>query len=166
MPFKIFFKLFFLFIALGATIYSLVLLNTGHMNDFWTSLGMGANSKSLNWCSNRLESLSGTAANGPWTLKEENRQWVITKDNNTKILEYLDVEKWLAKYCIIDIEPYNNEAILDMTVTPIATAVFNDQSKAKLFRLGKENVFQINHFIFKSSEWEEAMKELQTLLKI
>lgn len=166
MHFRLFFKLFFLFLALGATIYSLTLLNTGHMNDFWTSLGIGQNTNSLNWCSNRLVSLSGATATGNWTLKEDNRQWVIENNNETKILEYLDVEKWLAKYCIIDIEPYKSEAILDMAVAPIATAIFNDGSKAKLFRLGQDNVFQINHSTFKSPEWEEAIKELQSLLKI
>lgn len=166
MRIRLFLKLFFLFIALSATIYSLALLNTGHMNDFWTSLGIGKKHNALNWCNNRLESLSGKTAEVAWTLKEDNRQWVIQKNAETKTLEYLDVEKWLARYCIVDIEIYKDSAILDMPVTLIAIAQFNDGTSAKIFRLGDNEIFQINHYTFKSSEWEQALKDLQSLLKI
>ncbi|MCC6138531.1 MAG: hypothetical protein IT287_07850 [Bdellovibrionaceae bacterium] len=158
-------KLVFLFVALSATIYSAILLNNGHMNDFWTSLGFSKNSQSLNWCTDRLLVLSGTKNNLNWTLKEQDRKWVIIKnETDTKQLDYLDIEKWLAKYCILDIVPSKDIAMLDMPVEHLATASFNDSSSVKIFKLG--NMYQINHVTFTSPELQKGLEELMDLLKI
>jgi hypothetical protein len=166
MSLRILSKVAFLLLALAATVYAVFQLNTGHMNDFWTSLGMGKNSQSLNWCNDRLVSLSGTHNTVEWTLKEHDAKWIIVKNNDTKTLEYLDIEKWLAKYCILDIKTEKNESFLDMAVTPIAFAEFNDKSTARIFTLGNNGLFQINTVIFTSPEFEQALVELRALLKL
>lgn len=164
---KVIIKVLFLALALTATIYSLTLLNTGHMDDFWTSLGIGKKNQSLNWCTNRLVTLSGNSESGPWVLKEENRQWLIVKNtSDVKILSYLDVEKWLAKYCLLTIDIYRDVSILDMAVNTIATANFNDGTSAKIYTLGHKEIYQINEVIFVSDEWTQALKELRNLLNI
>lgn len=160
-------KVVFLLLALTATIYAAVLLNTGHMNDFWTSLGLGKEAQSLNWCTDRLLTLSGQSGNISWTLKEENQKWLIVKnETDIKTLEYLDIEKWLAKYCILDIVVYKDLAILDMHVSPIAVASFNDSTSVKIFSLGDKGIYQINNVSFTSAEFEEGLAELKALLKI
>lgn len=166
MNLRILSKISFLLVALTATIYAVFQLNTGHMNDFWTSLGIGKNSQSLNWCNDRLISLSGTDNNVAWTMQEENGKWIVIKNgNDTKTLEYLDVEKWLAKYCILDIETHKGDA-LEMAVTPIAVATFNDKTTVRLFALGNQNVYQINTVIFTSEELQQALLDLKNLLKL
>lgn len=166
MNLRILSKVGFLLVALVATIYAVIQLNTGHMNDFWTSLGMGKNSQSLNWCNDRLVRLSGTQNNVTWELKEQDSQWVIIKNQDTKTLEYLDIEKWLAKYCILDIKTEKSESFLDMAVTPVALAEFNDKTTARIFTLGNKNLYQINTVIFTSSEFDQALLELKSLLKL
>ncbi len=160
-------KIAFLIVALSATVFAVVQLNTGHMNDFWTSLGIGTKTHSLNWCNNRLVALTGTKNNVEWTLKEHERQWVVTKNNaDAKTLEYLDVEKWLAQYCILDITVEKSKDPLSMTVQQVAHATFNDATTARVFKLGNENLFQINHVIFTSQELEKALEDLYRLLAI
>lgn len=166
MNLRLFSKISFLLLALAATLYAVIQLNTGHMNDFWTSLGIGKSTQSLNWCNDRLLSLSGTENNVSWTMQEENGKWVVIKNStDKKTLEYLDVEKWLAKYCILNIETHKEDA-LSLAVTPIATASFNDKTTARLFALGDKNVYQINTVIFTSDEFQQALADLKTLLKL
>lgn len=167
MNLRFFAKVFFLTMALGATIFAVVQLNTGHMNDFWTSLGIGKKTHSLNWCNDRLISLEGTKDSIAWTLTEEDRKWVIIKNTlDKKILEYLDIEKWLAKYCILDISTDHNIDALNMQVSQLAFAKFNDGTTARIFKLGDQNLFQINQVIFTSPELEEGLKELHRLLAL
>lgn len=166
MNLRILSKVGFLLLALVATLYAVIQLNTGHMNDFWTSLGMGKNSKSLNWCNDRLMALSGSHNDMEWTLKEQDGKWIITKNDDTKTLEYLDIEKWLAKYCILDIETVENASFLDMAVTQVAFAEFNDKTTARIFILGNKNLYQINTVVFTSKEFDQALVDLKTLLKL
>lgn len=167
MNIRVFSKIAFLLVALAATVFALIQLNTGHMNDFWTSLGIGKKTHSLNWCNNRLISLTGTSNNVVWTLKEQDRKWVIVKgESEMKTLEYLDIEKWLAKYCILDISVFKDNSIFDMVVHPIATATFNDGSSAKMFTLGDKGLYQIDHVVFTSPEFEKGLAELKDLLKL
>jgi hypothetical protein len=165
MKIKFIFKAFFLLLALTATLYSIYLLDTGHMGDFWTSLGIGNKGQSLIWCSSRVTQLED-AKNKGWMLEEKNQQWQITKLSDTKNLNYLDLEKWLAKYCTLEITIYNNPDILDMHLEPFAVARFNDGTSAKIYTLGDKNIFQINEVIFQSREFEQALQELKDLLKI
>lgn len=160
-------KIIFLLMALTATIFAVVQLNTGHMNDFWTSLGIGQKTHSLNWCNDRLVTLTGKSNDKDWTLKEQDRKWVIVfGETDVKNLEYLDIEKWLAKYCILDIAVFKDSSIFDMKVEPIATASFNDGSTAKMFKLGDNNLYQIDHVVFTSPEFEKGLAELKDLLKL
>lgn len=167
MNLRYFSKILFLLLALSATLFAVIQLNTGHMNDFWTSLGIGKSSHSLNWCNDRLVALEGSKNDTAWILKEDQRQWVVVKNQtDTKVLNYLDIEKWLAKYCILDIVAAENVDALEMKVTQLAFAKFNDGSTARVFKLGDGPLFQINQVIFASTELEEGLIELNNLLAL
>jgi len=166
MNFKVAFKVLTLLIALSATVYSMYLLNSSHTSDFMTSLGFGSQSQSLNWCSNRMTKMMGAVPELPWILEEKDQQWMFSGGGEPpKRMEYLDIEKWLAKYCILKIEIYRGDDMLDFKLQPFAFVTFNDGQVAKIYRLG-EDIFQINEVTFKSKEFEDAVKELKDLLKI
>jgi hypothetical protein len=159
MSFKMAFKIFTL-------LFAMYLLNTDHSTAFMVSLGLGEKSQTLNWCSNRMTKLESSEPGKAWILEEVHQKWQISIDSSEpKNVEYLDVEKWLAQYCMLNIHIYRNEKILDQHLMPFAKATFNDGSEAKIFRLG-DDVFQINEVIFKSHQMESAIRDLQNLLKI
>lgn len=164
MPFKFIFKSLTLVLALGMTIYCIYLLNQGHLTDFMGSLGMGEYSKTFNWCTNRvtkMESLSKTT----WTLEEKDKKWLVSTNGGEPLtLDYLAVEKWFAKYCLVRIQVYRNENLLDKHLEPFAKAQFNDGTLARIYTL-EGDVFQINEVIFKSPQMKEGLAELQRLLK-
>jgi len=166
MNWKMAFKIATLLIALTATVYSMYLLNTGHSTDFMVSLGLGQKTQSLNWCENRLTKLESAEPGKAWILQNVDRQWQISIDNGeAKTVQYLDVEKWLAKYCTLDIQLYNNEKVLDLHIEPFARATFNDGKDAKIYILG-DDIFQINEVIFRSHEFKTGLADLHSLLKI
>lgn len=164
MKLRIGLKLFTLLIAFSATLYAIFILKTGHMNDFWVSLGFNTSEQTLNWCSNRLiklESLTETK----WKLEENSQKWQISKDEESPLdVDYVEVEKWLAKYCFLKIIPFKDKNLLDMQFKPFAKASFNDGSKVLIYTFNGE-VFQINEVIFKSQEMVSALKDLKNLLK-
>lgn len=163
MSLKYIFKLTTLLAALSATVYAIYLLNTGHSSDFMTSLGFGSHGQTLNWCSNRVSKIE--AATGKWKLEEIDRKWTVSLDGaEPQRLDYLEIEKWFASYCILHIELYRSENILDQRLEPFATVHFNDGKTAKIFRLG-EDAYHINEVIFKSKEFNQALIDLQSLLK-
>ena len=135
------------------------------MNDFWASLGMGSPSQSLNWCQSRLLTLQDS--NNKWFLKDETQKWTLTKENQAQTtITYLDMEKWLAKYCTLNISLYRDPKLLDMHMQPFATALFNGGTHARIFIIGDDGVFQINEVIFTSPEFAQGLKDLKDLLKI
>lgn len=165
MTLKTIFKVTTLLVALGATIYCMYLLNTGHSTDFLASMGLGTKSQTLNWCSNRLTKMEGSNSQSPWLLEEREQKWMISLNGETpKAVEYLDIEKWLAKYCILNIRVLRGEAILDQHLAPFAQATFNDGTSAKIYLLGEKG-FQINEVIFASDEMKSAVTELKNILK-
>jgi hypothetical protein len=166
MNWKLALKVSTLLIALSVTLYSMYLLNTGHSTDFMVSLGLGEKSQSLNWCSNRMVKLESAEPGEAWILQEVDKKWQLSVDSaEPKNVEYLDVEKWMAKYCILDIQVYRNEKILDMHSTPFANATFNDGTQAHIFILD-EDLFQINEVTFRSYEFKNGIADLKALLKI
>lgn len=166
MNWKLALKVVTLLTALSATVYCIYLLNTGHSTDFMVSMGLGEKGQALNWCSNRLTKLESAEPGKAWILQETDKKWMISVDSSEpKALEYLDIEKWLAKSCTIKINIYNSEKILEMQSMPFAVASFNDGTQARIYILS-EDVFQINEVTFKSYEMKTAIAELKALLKI
>lgn len=161
--FKFIFKITTILGALAMTVYCIYLLNQGHLTDFLGSVG-SPYSETLNWCSNRIVKIE--AYNQTWTLEEKDKKWMITKGDQTpQTLEYLDVEKWLAKYCQVHIQIYRNSSLLDKPITPIAKAYFNDGKTALISVLG-ENTYQIADVSFKSIEMTEGLADLKKLLAL
>lgn len=133
--------------------------------DFLSSLGFSGDH--LNWCSSRLVRLENLGdSQTSWVLEEKDKQWLLTKNGNEPLrVNYLSVEKWLAKYCTLQIHLYKNPNLLDMHLIPFAKASFNDGTEAKIFFI-ENKIYQINEVIFTSEEMKQALKELRNLLKI
>lgn len=164
MNWKLWFKAGSLCIALFATVFSIYLLNTQHSVDFLSSLGFSSSQKTLNWCNDRLRKAEGLAL--PWSLEEKNGQWKLKiADANELVVDYLDVEKWLAKYCSVQITPYPSEKILDLKLAPFARILFSDQSSVLIYQKDF-SVFQINEITFESRELREGLLALKDLLKL
>jgi hypothetical protein len=163
MNWKFGFKILTLTIALSATLFSIYLLNSQHANDFFTSLGFSSASKNLNWCTDRLKKAEGL--NSEWSLEEKDRQWILQKNNTTTIVDYLDIEKWLARYCAVQITELANEKILDLNLQPFARLLFNDGGKVLIYQKDGK-YFQLNEVTFESKEMSDAFSEIKNLLKI
>lgn len=164
MKWKLWFKAGSLLIALFATVFSIYLLNSQHSVDFLSSLGFSSSQKTLNWCNERLRKAEGLSQT--WSLEEKNGQWILqTADSKELVVDYLEVEKWLAKYCSVEIASYPTEKILDLKLTPFARIYFSDQSSALIYQKDF-SVFQINEITFESVELQEGFFALKNLLKI
>ncbi|MBY0385649.1 hypothetical protein K2X05_10880 [bacterium] len=164
MNWKLWFKAGSLVIALSATVFSIYLLNSQHSVDFLSSLGFSSSQKTLNWCSDRLRKAEGLSQ--PWSLEEKNGQWMLqTSSSQEFVVDYLEVEKWLAKYCSVHITPYPPEKILDLKLSPFARIQFGDKSTALIYQKDF-SVFQINEITFESKEMQEGLFAIKNLLKI
>ena len=163
MNWKLGFKMLTLGTALSATLYSMYLLNSQHSSDFFTSLGF-TSSQTLTWCSDRLQKAEGMTS--AWTLEAQERQWVLTLPGQTPVLvDALEIEKWLARYCSISIQPLPREKILEMKFDPSARIFFNDGQKTLLYQKD-QRFFQMNEVTFESAEFQEALLQLGQLLKV
>lgn len=164
MNWKVLFKVITLTIALSATVYSIYLLNSKHSGDFFASLGLSSASKTLNWCPERLKKAEGLA--GAWTLEEKDRQWILQRPGQPEVfVDYLDIEKWLARYCVIPVTPYPADKLLDLKLLPFAKLNFNDGKQILIYQQ-EGRVFQINELTFESEEMSKGFKDLQSLLKV
>jgi hypothetical protein len=164
MSWKVLFKITMLLTALSATVFSMYLLNTGHTKDFLNSLGFSGSGKTLHWCSDRL--LKAEGLNKNWSLQEIDRQWIVRNENNQAlVVDYLAVEKWLAQYCMLDIQPYPREQILNTPLAPFLKILFKDNKQVLIYQKDMQ-VFQINEHTFESADLREGLLALQKLLGI
>jgi hypothetical protein len=162
MNWKLLFKITTLMIALSATVVSMYLLNTGHTKDFLSSLGLASSGKTLHWCSDRL--LKADGLNKNWSLQEIDRQWILRNDRGQElIVDYLEVEKWLAKYCMLEIQPYPREKILSTPMSPFLKLFFKDNKQVLIYQKDMQ-VFQMNELTFESADLKEGLLALQRLL--
>lgn len=151
-------------IALSATVYSIYLLNSKHTGDFFASLGLSSATRTLNWCPERLRKAEGLSSS--WTLEEKDHNWIIKRQGEAEVVvDYLDIEKWLARHCVIPVTPYPTEKILDLKLSPFARLHFNDGNQILIYQQNG-TVFQINELTFESDEMSTGFKDLQRLLKI
>ncbi len=162
MNWKVLFKLTTLFIALSATVFSIYMLNSGHTKDFLNSLGFSTSGRTLHWCSDRL--LKAEGLNSDWSLQEQDRKWVVRNPAKQElVVDYLEVEKWLAKYCMLEVLPYPKEKILDTPLSPFMKIVFKDNHQVLIYQKDM-TVFQLNEQTFESEEFKEGLQALERLL--
>ncbi len=161
MSWKLLFKITTLLIALSATVVSIYLLNTGHTKDFLNSLGFTSSGETLHWCSDRL--LKAEGLNTKWSLQEIDRQWILRNEQGRDlVVDYLDVEKWLAKYCMLEIQPYPREKILSTPLSPFLKLMFKDNKQVLIYQKDMQ-VFQMNEHTFESKDLKEGLLALQQL---
>ena len=152
--YKVIAKLFILISALSITLLAITWLRQGHMDAFWTSLGIDRGGPRLNWCKERVESLY--LYESKLTLIEKNAKW-LWKGHEEAPLDYLKIEKWFAEYCQVPLD-------VDMTVgqtpsQPVAEVVFIDGQRLSIFSNGASG-FKIQNDIFASEKFRQGLKEL------
>ena len=154
MSLKVAFKLVSLLTALTATVVAIYWLKQGHMNSFWTSLGLQEKGSRLNWCEERVDTLYFYNIEAKLTEKEGQWMWVTQK---SRPLDYMMVEKWFAKYCQVSVT--QPETMQMIGFTPIFEAKFINGERLTLQSNGKD-LFQIRDQIFRSETLRKAVKEL------
>lgn len=157
MNLKVAIKLVALLSALTATIVAIFWLNQGHMDSFWTSLGVDRRGTRLNWCVERVDSLY--LYESQEKLIEEDGQWLWQKGDQSQELDYLRVEKWFAKYCQIPIDEKLDASKNRSPFKPFLEARFIDGSRKTLSVAGSTS-FRIDSHLFRSETLRKGIKEL------
>lgn len=153
MSLKVLAKLVALLTALTATIVAIFWLKQGHMDAFWTSLGIDRSGTRMNWCQERVGQLMFYETKAK--LVESKGQW-LWDQGEQKALDYLRVEKWFARYCQIPVEAGSTQT---MPGKPVFEAQFIDGTRLSLYSDG-EKTFRIRDKVFQSETFQRALKEL------
>ena len=154
MSLKVLTKLVALLTALTATVVAIYWLKAGHMNSFWTSLGIDRSGTRLSWCEERVGTLYFYDSKAK--LMEKDGKWLWMGEVE-KELDYLRVEKWFAKYCLI---PVDKMDVAKMeAANPVFEAQFIDGNRLSLHSNG-EDIFKIRDQVFQSQAFRKALKEL------
>lgn len=154
MSLKILVKLVALMTALTATVVAIYWLKAGHMNAFWTSLGVDRSGSRLNWCDERVGTLY--IYRGSSKLTEKDGQWFWIGETE-KQLDYLRVEKWFARYCQIPVDEVAEQK--QEQSEPIFEANFINGTRLSVYQYPSGH-FLINQKVFKSKVFEKGLKEL------
>ena len=155
MPLKLSIRLALLIVSLIATIFAITWLKKGHMDAFWTSLGL-ENSARLNWCEERISDLYFFETSGK--LYEEKGLWLWQQDGGDRVLDYLRVEKWFAKYCQVDFSE-DIEIASTGKFRPVFEAQFIDGERLTLY-ISESGLFKARDRVFASETLRQALKEL------
>ena len=137
------------------TILSISWLKGGHGNQFLTSMGLGDEEQRLNWCSNRVASM--TLSQKGSSIVEKSGKWLWLGTHEVE-LNYLDIEKWFAKYCQLNIKKVQFSDF-NSPLNPILKVEFIDGEAATFYDLGEKRI-QVQDQIFKSATFDKAIKEL------
>ncbi len=143
--------------ALTATIVAIFWLKQGHMDAFWTSLGVDRSGTRLNWCVERVDSIYFYETQEK--LFEEEGRWLWKMKAGTQELDYLRVEKWFAKYCQISIDEKLQTSENPVRFTPVFEAQFIDGSRKTLSQTNSD-LFKIDSHQFRSETLRKGIKEL------
>ncbi len=160
MSLKVAVKLAALLSALIFTIAAIIMLKQGHMESFWTSLGFSTGER-LNWCSERVQSVYHFDSGSK--LLEKDGKW-IWQDNSQaeQVLEYLQVEKWFARYCQVPFENVPSTEDQDI-IAPKALleVVFVGGDRLTIFKTYTGGAsFLIRKHEFQSETLRKGLKEL------
>jgi hypothetical protein len=156
---KIAVKLSVLLTALFATLAGIYLLRQGHMDAFWTSLGMNRGNR-LNWCEERVGTLYFYDSKAKLTEKAGKWMWV---NGEEVLLDYLEVEKWFAKYCQVPVDA-NPTMSKERLGQPVFEAQFINGQRLTLHSDGG-STFQIRDQVFRSETMRQALQELLAFAK-
>lgn len=157
MPLRYWFKIGVLVLALSATMVSIFWLKQGHMAQFWSSLGFRDGSTLINWCDERVSTVHFYNKSGKIT--EEAGKWLWRSKGKTDVtLNYLDVEKWFAKYCQVPFESVQEAQATDAG-EPILEMVFITGDRLSFHKMG-ESQYKIRGKVYESKSLREALKEL------
>lgn len=154
MPPKLTLRLILLMLSLTATLSAIYWLKSDHMEAFWTSLGIPTGQR-LNWCEERVAQLYHFESGDK--LLEEKSQWLwVDQNKKRQVLNYLEVEKWFARYCQVD---YQSIEDAPGPFRPVFEAEFIDGGRLTLYQ-SEEGLYRIREQIFASETLRQALKEL------
>ena len=139
--------------SLSATIAAIYLLKSGHMTQFWTSLGFQAKENILNWCDERVHSIYFYEKDAK--IIEESGKW-FWRSSEDVTLDYLTMEKWLARYCHLAVAPAK---ISDGETTALFEVEFINGDRVSFHGLDDDHI-QVRGTIYQSPTLRKAFKEL------
>lgn len=126
------------------------------MSQFWASLGLSHNEQRLNWCDERVQSIH--FYNKDAKITEESGKW-LWKSNDTVVLDYLSVEKWFAKYCLLPVVEPQLSGDSQAQGAPLFEALFVNGERLTFHQIDDEHV-RLKGKVYRSKILREALKEL------
>jgi hypothetical protein len=156
---KVALKLAALVTALTVTLVAIIWLKQGHMDAFWTSLGFQTGDR-LSWCSERVRSVYHFQSGDK--LLEKNGKWIWGFENgDEKVLDYLRVEKWFARYCQVPFQEVGPEQKAKLQKTePLFEVQFIDSNRLTIFTIPEiETGYSIGNRPFQSETLRNGLQE-------
>jgi hypothetical protein len=152
---KVLVKLVALLTALTATVVAMFWLKQGHMDAFWTSLGVDRSGTRINWCEERVSQILVYESGSKLLEKDGKWIWANSEEN---VLDYLRIEKWFAKYCQVSVTIPENYIMV--APNPLVEVAFLDGNRLTIYEIGGAGLYKIRDKIFQSESLKEGLKEL------
>lgn len=116
--------------------------------------------KKLSWCETRVKGLRA----GGFALEQKDRDWVWATEAKATPVNFLDVEKWLARYCTIPIMPDNRESETAQkdSFKPVLRVSFIKGGDVELLK-SEQGLYSWRGQVFRSYEMNKALEALHGL---
>ena len=111
----------------------------------------------LSWCESRVISLK---ADSQFTIQQEGNAWKWSSAQNTGVANFIEVEKWLANYCNINIVDVAQGIV--GALEPVLRVTFVKGEQAELLR-SANGIYSWKSHTFRSAKLDKAMHELTSL---
>ena len=121
--------------------------------------GAAVETKTLNLCKTRVHAIIFADGKKVEEFKQGLEMKWMAHDPTPREIYYLDVEKWLGKYCRIQVEASTESPKVELPVA--VTVEFIDQSKELIHQEGA--TFIVGGTYFRSEEFANALVELRHL---
>ena len=148
------------------SLYGMYLLRSDFGIHLFEALGFSPHSKHfVSWCRERVTRIELPTLPRVMIF-EENHQWKARQGTprETFELDYLRMERWLAKYCQVKVDKnHDSSQLLNAPLQPLLKVEFVDGVKKTLFRVG-EHYLQLEGRVFSSLELEGGLKKLDAFL--
>lgn len=156
MSFGYWFKLATLALAFSITIVCIYWLRDGHISQALHSMGVGGQGQVLNWCDQRVRSMVHIPSGAKIMESDSKWKW-FGYHTDEVLLDYLSIEKWLAKNCQLPATPVENQ--VGGAAVPLLEVEFITNERFVFYDLG-DGLIRARGQVFKAPTLREAVKEL------
>ncbi len=147
-------------VGLTATIYGIIALKSDYGSTIFEAFGFGLHSKNyVAWCQQRVAKIE-ILTEEPLQISEKDRKWIARRSDDSSFeINYLNMERWLGRYCQITVDESSEQVPLDADLRPILRVQLLDGTKKSFFVLGDGRYF-LKGRAFRSQEFDEGLKAL------